>query len=179
MSIRPEQYRDSELSIDGNPIGFYEREFYPFSNFSSFQVEWKGRLWPTSEHAFQAAHFFETAPDLVEKIYNAKSAHEAYEIAKINPERKLVGWRDIKVEVMEDICRHKLMQHEYIRKKLLQTLDLPLAEDSPKDSFWGWGPDHEGRNELGKVWMRLRDWLIENTTEEERQKILEKELVLT
>ncbi len=30
-------------------------------------------------------------------------------------------------------------------------------EDSPKDSFWGWGEDRCGQNNLGKLWMKLRD----------------------
>lgn len=158
MTTQLQQYRDSGLAVSGDVIGFYEREFYVFSNFSSFQVEWKGRLWPTSEHAYQASHFFETAPELVEQIFNARSAHDAFKIAKANADKAPSNWEDIKVGIMEDICKHKLMQHEYIQKKLLQTGDLPLVEDSEKDSCWGWGADKQGRNELGKVWMRLRDW---------------------
>ena len=30
---------------------------------------------------------------------------------------------------------------------------------SDQDDFWGWGPDHKGRNELGKALMSLRDEL--------------------
>lgn len=76
------QNRDPVLETSGKIVGCYEREFYCFSNFSSFAVRWKGRVWPTSEHAYQAAHFLKTAPKLAEKIYKAKSAHEAYKIAK-------------------------------------------------------------------------------------------------
>lgn len=157
MSTQLQQYRDPQLAVSGNPIGFYEREFYVFSNFSSFQVEWKGRVWPTSEHAYQASHFFETAPELVEQIFNCRSAHEAFKLAKANGDKAPQNWEDIKVGIMEDICRHKLQQHPYVQSKLLQTGDLPLVEDSPKDDCWGWGPNKDGRNELGKVWMRLRD----------------------
>lgn len=32
-----------------------------------------------------------------------------------------------------------------------------IVEDSPKDDYWGWGEKRDGRNELGKIWMRLRD----------------------
>ena len=60
---------------------------------------------------------------------------------------------------MEDICRYKLEQHPYIQKKLLETGDLLIVEDLPKDSFWGWGPNRDGENQLGKIWMRLRDEL--------------------
>ena len=43
-----------------------------------------------------------------------------------------------------------------LRKKLLQTEDYLIVEDSPKDSFWGWGPNRDGENQLGKLWMKLR-----------------------
>lgn len=155
------QYRDPDLATDGDPIGFYEREFYPLSNFSSFQVEWRGRVWPTAEHAYQAAHFFDTAPELVENIYNARSAHEAYVIAKSNTDQAPDNWDEIKSDVMEEICAHKLQQHEYVRRKLLQTGDVYLVEDSPKDDFWGWGESRNGRNELGNIWMCLRNRLRE------------------
>lgn len=156
MVTELQQYRDPQLAITGEVVGFYEREFYVFSNFSSFQVEWKGRVWPTSEHAYQASHFFDTAPELVEKIFNARSAHDAFKIAEANADKAPDNWDDIKIDIMEDICKHKLQQHEYVQRKLLQTKDIPLVEDSTKDSFWGWGIDRNGRNELGKVWMRLR-----------------------
>lgn len=156
MEKKLKQYRDPLLSMHADPIGFYEREFFMFSNFSSFAVEWKGRVWPTSEHAYQAAHFFETEPNLVEQIFNARSAHNAYKIAKANADKAPKNWHDIKTEVMLDVCRHKLEQHPYIRQKLLETQDFVLAEDSPKDDFWGWGSNKGGRNELGRVWMKLR-----------------------
>lgn len=160
MPTQPQQYRDTELAVSGNPIGFYEREFYVLSNFSSFQVGWRGRVWPTSEHAYQAAHFFETAPELVEQIFNCRSAHEAFKLAKANADKAPADWGDLKIGIMEDICRHKLQQHAYVHKKLLQTGDLPLVEDSPADDFWGWGPNRDGRNELGKIWMQLRSELV-------------------
>ncbi len=168
MARKIKQFRDPQLETSGKIVGFYEREFYPFSNFSSFQVRWHGRLWPTSEHAYQASHFFKTAPDLVEKIFKAKSAHEAYTIAKSNPDRKLQWpeWGEKKIGVMEDICRAKMRQHEYVRRKLLATENVPMVEDSPKDSYWGWGENRKGRNELGKVWMRLREELKQNSKQE-------------
>lgn len=151
------QNRDPNLDTTGNVVGFYEREFYCFSNFSSFQVEWKGKVWPTSEHAYQASHFFETDPELVNQIFHAKSAHDAFKIAKANTDKVPEDWDEKKVVVMEEIVRHKLEQNPYILHKLIQTSDLLIVEDSPKDSFWGWGHDRKGRNELGKIWMKLRD----------------------
>ena len=151
------QNRDPKLETSGKIIGFFEREYYPLSNFSSFSVKWKGRIWPTSEHAYQAAHFFKTNPTLAEKIYKAKSAHEAYKLAKTNAAQAPKNWHEIKTVVMEDIVRHKLKQNPYVMHKLAQTGKRYIVEDSPKDSFWGWGLKRNGKNELGKIWMKLRD----------------------
>jgi len=57
---------------------------------------------------------------------------------------------------MEDILRHKLAQHPYVQKQLRESGGAELIEDSPKDAFWGRGPDWTGKNHLGKLWMKLR-----------------------
>lgn len=153
------QFRDPTLVTDGSVVGFYEREFYMFSNFSSFQVEWNGYLWPTSEHAYQAARFMGVQEDLVASIKDCRSAHDAYKIAKSNITTQRVSWDNEKIDVMYQICRAKLIQHAYIQSHLLSTNEEKLVEDSPKDNFWGWGVERTGRNELGKIWMRLREEL--------------------
>ncbi len=160
------QFRDPILETSGNVVGFYEREFYVFSNFSSFQVKWRGKLWQTSEHAYQAAHFFETAPELSEQIFKCSSAHEAYKIAKANADKAPQNWEEIKVDIMEDIVRCKLQQNPYIMHKLLQTEDKLIVEDSPYDDCWGWGKNKNGRNELGKIWMKLRKELRKQKIED-------------
>lgn len=135
---------------------FYERPGYVFSNFSSFQVEWQGVLWPTSEHAYQAAKFDDQ--DIVEEIKNAKSAHEAYKLATVTyKDRVRSDWDTIKIDVMEEILRAKLAQHPYVQKELARTDKKEIIEDSPRDSFWGRGPDWKGKNHLGKLWMKIRD----------------------
>jgi ribA/ribD-fused uncharacterized protein len=154
MTIK--QFRDPLLATDGSVVGFYEREFYVFSNFSSFCVKWRGHTWMTSEHAYQAARFHEISPDLEVMCRDAVSAHIAFTIAQSNKDRQRSDWFDQKTTVMYEICKQKLQQHEYIQQKLRQTQDVMIVEDSPVDSFWGWGTDRNGRNELGKIWMRLR-----------------------
>jgi ribA/ribD-fused uncharacterized protein len=151
--------RDPILETSGDIVGFYPREFYPLDNFSSFSVEWRGRVWPTSEHAYQAAHFLEKSPEIVEEIFSARSAHEAQKIARKYENRIDPGFYSNNLEIMEDICRHKLHQHPYVERKLRQTMGKEIVEDSPKDDFWGWGLSRNGRNELGKIWMKLREEL--------------------
>ncbi len=63
---------------------------------------------------------------------------------------------------MRDILRAKAEQHEYVRRKLLATGDRELVEDSWRDDFWGWGPDRNGQNMLGKLWMEVRAELTAN-----------------
>lgn len=154
----PEQNRDPQLVVDKpGTLGFYEREFYPFSNFSSFRVHWHGADWMTSEHAYQAAKFFDCAPDIVARIGLARSSHDAYKLAREMNDLRRPDWSEVKVATMEDICRHKLGQHAYIRTKLDATGDWTLVEDSPVDSFWGIGADGQGQNQLGTIWMKLRE----------------------
>lgn len=63
---------------------------------------------------------------------------------------------------MEEILRAKLAQHPRIQEKLLETKNKQIIENSPYDDFWGIGPENNGQNHLGKVWMKLRDELILN-----------------
>jgi len=141
-----------------NKIFFYEREFYVFSNFSSFAVEYNGCLWPTSEHAYQAQKF--TDKNIVDEILKAGSSYDAFKIARAHEQDIRADWQSIRVDVMEKIVRAKLEQHEYIRKMLLETGTREIIEDSPLDSFWGWGPNKDGENQLGKIWMKLREEII-------------------
>jgi ribA/ribD-fused uncharacterized protein len=134
---------------------FYEDEWYMLSNFSSFAVEYKGKMWMTAEHAYQAGKFEER--EVVKLIQEALSAHDAKKIAHAHKDKMNSAWDSIKISVMEDIIRAKISLHPYVKEKLLETGSLDLVEDSDKDSFWGRGPDFKGRNELGKVWMRLRE----------------------
>lgn len=157
--VKIKQFRDPDLSTDGSVVGFYEREFFVFSNFSSFQVFYRGRLWPTSEHAYQAARFSGVHSELEERCYQARSAHEAYRIMQANHDKERPNWEQEKVRIMYEICRSKLEQNPYVKEKLLLTGDEHIVEDSPKDSFWGWGQDRQGRNELGTIWMKLREEL--------------------
>jgi predicted NAD-dependent protein-ADP-ribosyltransferase YbiA (DUF1768 family) len=40
---------------------------------------------------------------------------------------------------------------------LLESGNKYIVEMNDKDEFWGWGKNHDGRNSLGKIWMKLRD----------------------
>jgi ribA/ribD-fused uncharacterized protein len=136
-------------------IGFYEREFYMFSNFSSFAIMWKGKFCLTSEHAYHTEKFEDE--DMKEVIRKQMSAHDALKVSHEHEDMYRKDWQDVKVGIMKDILREKTKQHPYIKKKLLDSQDKILIEDSWRDDFWGWGENKDGKNMLGKLWMEVRE----------------------
>lgn len=143
-----------------NMVGFYPREYYCFDNFSSFAVLYNGVKYPTVEHAYQSQKFAETAPEIAREIAECFSADEAKRIAVKNKNRQNPNWENIKLGVMEKLLRAKVEQNPYVKKKLLETGDFEICEDSPKDDFWGIGKDRKGKNNLGKLWMKIRAELM-------------------
>lgn len=139
-------------------VRFYEHDFYVLSNFSAFNLEWKGITFPTSEHAYHWEKFNRGGggATIQRDIVKAPSAHEAFKEAERMKTFRRTDWDDVKVGIMLDILRAKAQQHEYVRRKLLDTGDRQLVEDSWRDDFWGWGPDRQGQNMLGRLWMQVR-----------------------
>ena len=156
-----EQYRDLWLKEKMDDfIGFYPREFFCFDNFSAFKVKYNNRIFSTVEHAYQYSKFEKNHSEIAEKIFESFSSHDAQKIAYENKDKVDPSFHAIKVELMETLLRLKLEQNPYVKHKLMQTKNYLICEDSPKDSFWGIGLERDGTNQLGKLWMKLRDELI-------------------
>lgn len=143
-------------------VFFYEQDFYVLSNFSAFTIQWKGLRFDTSEAVYHWEKF--NNPDLtpyerdvLESIRLAPSAHEAFKIGQEHKRLRRPDWDNVKVDIMRQILRAKAEQHEYVYRKLLATGDRDLVENSWRDDYWGWGPNRDGQNMLGKLWMELRD----------------------
>lgn len=140
-------------------VFFYEQDHYYLSNFSAFRMRWDGVDFDTSEHAYHWEKFkiagVDTSP-IGRLIYGARSAHEAFKIAEAHKGERRADWDAVKVDIMRRILREKARQHEYVRRKLLQTGDRELIENSWRDPYWGWGPNRDGQNMLGKLWMEVR-----------------------
>jgi ribA/ribD-fused uncharacterized protein len=151
-------------------VFFYEQDFYVLSNFSAFTLYWRGLRFDTSEAAYHFEKFSYRCDDdqandilfaLRDRILKAPSAHEAFKIAEKNKALRRHDWDDVKVGIMREILRAKAGQHEYVRRKLLATGDRELIENSWRDDYWGWGPNRDGQNMLGKLWMEVRAELRE------------------
>lgn len=169
----------NEIECHGldNPeqVFFYEQDFYVLSNFSAFNLIYGGHVFMTSEHAYQHARFMldcdipehdslpcwhkAAAAAAAEYIRSAPSAHEAFRCAQDAKQFQRPDWDGLKHSTMREILMAKVKQHEYVRRKLLDTGDRQLVENSWRDPHWGWGPDRNGENHLGRLWMSVRDEL--------------------
>ncbi len=142
-------------------VYFYTPRFYPLDNFSAFVVQLWGKEFRTAEHAYQWKKYIDSYPDIAQQIFDATSPNAAIKIANENKDKVTKEWHDTKVAIMEDILIAKIEQHEKIRMVLLETERRTIIENSPIDSFWGTGPDGTGNNELGKLYMKLRQRLVQ------------------
>ncbi len=138
-------------------VYFYTPLFQPLNNFSAHVVDLWGVSFPTAEHAFHWQKYCQVRSDIAEEILQAKSPLEAKEIAIKNKDSRSPGWPDQKLAVMEEILRAKFEQHPEVSATLQRTGKRKIIENSPSDSFWGIGSNKDGENNLGKIWMKIRD----------------------
>ena len=154
---------------DENVVAFYGASS-PLSNFYPVTVSVFGKLYTTSEHAYQycKVNYF-NRPELMDKIEAAPTPLEAKRMTnkiEILPRDK-ADWEKQALNDMYEICLRKVWQNEDVKRNLLATGDRLIVEAS-LDTFWGVGvkltdfqvlntAKHTGRNALGEIWMSLRD----------------------
>ncbi|TFY71719.1 hypothetical protein EVG20_g1286 [Dentipellis fragilis] len=141
------------------PVLFYHRNdpHFGFTNFSDHPIEYHGVIYPTSEHLFQAFKFINSRSDIAERIRKCQTSRQAFDLAHRYQSDVRTDWRRVNIAKMDKVLRLKFEQHPDLRQELLDTGNAPLVEASAADAFWGFGADGQGRNELGKALMRLRD----------------------
>jgi N-glycosidase YbiA len=125
-----------------------------FSNFAPYPIEIKGKVWPTSEHYFQAQKFAGT--DQEEAIRLAKTPMAAATLGRSRKQTLRAGWEGMKEDIMREALRAKFVQHPALQALLIATGDSELVEHTAKDRYWGDGGDGRGRNRLGQLLMELR-----------------------
>jgi ribA/ribD-fused uncharacterized protein len=153
-------HRGHDTHKGGKPrqIHFYDKNkpYYGFTNFADYPIKYKGQVYPTSEHLFQSLKFLDRSPQVAELIRSSARPRDAFDLAHQHRQFVRGDWYQVNVKIMDDVLSHKFIQHDDLKRELLATGDAELIEASDNDSFWGWGADHKGRNELGKALMRLR-----------------------
>jgi len=127
----------------------------PFSNFFEVPITSNGRQFPSAEVAYQYCKA-ETMGDnfRAKKILHAKNGLHAMRIA--SQVRTDERWQEKKLNVMEDLIKEKLHVCEQARSALLESESKEIVEDTPHE-FWGRGKSGQGKNMLGKIWMRYRE----------------------
>jgi N-glycosidase YbiA len=144
-------------------IQFYSvsAEYGEFSNFAAFPITLKGKVWPTSEHYFQAQKFAGTAH--AEAIRKTRSPMIAARMGRDRKKPLRRDWESVKDDIMLDAVRAKFTQHPELLSLLLATGDAQLVEHTVNDSYWGDAGDGSGKNMLGRILMQLRDQLRQET----------------
>lgn len=146
-------------------IDNFRGKYYFLSNFykSNIKVN-NGKIFPSSEHLFQALKT--KNKDEQEKIRLCKTPGEA---KKLGYKVQLVdNWEDVKIAVMEKILFIKFTRNDTLKELLLATEERELIEGNTwHDNFWGnctcpKCKNIEGKNNLGKLLMKLRTQIKEH-----------------
>src|SRR4029078_8845976 len=108
-------------------ILFYRvREPYcEFSNFSPHPIRLKGKVWPTSEHYFQAQKFAGTEHE--ESVRLAKSPMVAARVGRDRSKPLRADWEAVKDDIMREAVLAKFQQYPKLAELLLSTGEAELV----------------------------------------------------
>lgn len=132
---------------------FTKESGYDFlSNFYRSTISFEGKLYPTVEHAYQAAKSLDH--DVREFIRLSKTPADAKRLGQgvlVRPD-----WNEVKVDIMRKLVREKF-ENPFLRPLLLSTGDAELIlNNNWNDKFWGICRG-VGENWLGKILCEERE----------------------
>jgi len=141
---------------------FTKETGYDFlSNFYSSTVSFEGKLYPTVEHAYQAAKT--TDPQIREMIRKARGPGEAKKLGQGIIVRN--DWHDVRLSIMRSLIKEKFF-NPFLTHRLLNTGESQLILNNKwNDRFWGVCRG-EGENWLGKILMEVREDLRKESSED-------------
>lgn len=130
----------------------FQGEYRFLSNFWPSEVQYQGLIFPTVEHAYQAA-----------KTENRQHRCEIQNMDKPGDAKKFGNkveiredWNSIKLQIMEELIREKFRK-PWLQKLLLATGTEELQERNKwGDTYWGFCGGI-GQNHLGKILMKVRE----------------------
>lgn len=123
------------------------------SSFWPCIIEYEGLVYPSTEHAFQAAKSLDIQLRLgVAGQPTPGKAKRAGRNLVCRPD-----WQDVKLQIMHDVVLEKFTRHSALAALLLDTRNQILVEGNTwDDTFWGVCRG-EGTNHLGKILMQVRE----------------------
>jgi len=129
--------------------------FFPVPN----GVHYEGLTYFSVEHAYQAAKWPQNKRD----EFTRCSASRAKKLGKQAPDFNNKEWDNKKYKIMVELCIQKFLYNNDLKEMLLATGDAYLEEtNSWGDMWWGCNEDGEGKNNLGKILMGIRDTIRQN-----------------
>ena len=140
-----------------NKITQFIGKYRFLSNFWKCSVEMGHVIYPSVEHAYQAAK------TLIKEERNAiKNADAPGKVKRLGQSVTLrPNWEKIKILIMKKLVREKFKEPN-LRIKLLRTSPAKLIEGNWwNDTFWGVCKGI-GQNHLGKILMEIRNEIIKN-----------------
>jgi len=133
-------------------IDRFTNEYRFLSNFYPCQITYEDMIYPSVEHAFQAAKCLTIMER--KKIQAAQTAGLAKKMGrKVNLRN---DWERVKIDIMRIILKNKFT-NSTLQQLLLNTGSAQLIEGNNwHDTFWG-KCNGKGQNQLGKLLMEIRD----------------------
>lgn len=141
-----------------NRIDQFRGDHFFLSNFYLCPIKLDGVMYPSVEHAYQAAKTLD--PVFRDMIREAIKPSYAKRIGRSVPLRE--GWNDIRLDVMRELAWQKF-EIPALREALLATGSAELIEGNDwGDTFWG-VQRGVGENHLGLILMNIRARVRERT----------------
>jgi len=141
----------------------FQGEYRWLSNFWRTDIMFKGKTFPTLEHAYQSCKCNSKLD--IKKILQCKTPGEAKRLGR-RIEFSLFHWEKVRIKIMKDLLTIKFSDL-FLRRKLLSTGEALLEEGN----YWGdtfWGIDLKsgrGKNVLGRLLMEIREELRNESKE--------------
>ena len=141
--------KDSRDSI----TDFHDPAYTFLSNFYEAPVTYRGLTFGSAEAAFQAQKCMTEEERLPFTEARPGKSKGMGRRVRLRPD-----WEQVKAGLMEEIVRAKFTQNEELKRKLLATGEMRLAEGNTwGDTFWGVDlRSGRGENRLGEILMRVR-----------------------
>ncbi len=137
----------------------FKNKYRFLSNFHNSPISYKGKIYPTSEHLFQSLKTKDEK--LQEDIRLASTPGKSKKMG-----RKVLlrnNWEEIKDSKMYRVLKLKFSKDSELEDSLFDTGEEHLVEGNYwHDNYWGdcFCPkckDIEGKNNLGKILMEIRE----------------------
>src|SRR3990167_1013938 len=97
-----------------------------FSPHTPHAIEYNSVVYPTVEHAYHCQRYLDRS--ITEEIRNARSPYKAWEISQKYKRQQLPNFNDRKRDIMKEISRAKMRQHEDIQQALLISNDQRIVK---------------------------------------------------